>query len=206
MRVLVVGAHPDDVELGCGGTIVKHLELGDEVFILIMTNGEKGNHTEDRKECLSSLEKLGLKKENIFFGNFPDGFLSDSQEVVNYIENYLKNLEIDRIYTHYPNDRHQDHRHCSYAVSAAARKSPEIFLFQGPSTKSLFEPHYFIELSKKQLVKKIDALSCYKSQIQKGIVNLELVEHLAAFHGLTQNKGYAEAFAINHVLRGEKDV
>jgi len=206
MRVFVVGAHPDDVELGCGGTIVKHLELGDDVFVLIMTNGEKGNHTKDMKECLSSLEKLGVKKENIFFGNFPDGFLSDSQEVVNHIENYLKNLEIDRIYTHYPNDRHQDHRHCSYSVSAAARKSPEIFLFQGPSTKSPFEPHYFIELSKKHLTKKLDALSCYKSQIEKGIVNVRWIEHLAAFHGLTQNKEYAEAFAINHVLRGEKDV
>lgn len=203
-NILVVGAHPDDVELGCGGTIAKHISLGDKVYVLIMTNGNKGNHTPDMKECLTSLYLLDIKKEDIFFANFEDGFLTDSQEVVDLIENYIKKLDITRIYTHHPNDRHQDHRHCSYAVSSAARKIPEILLFQGPSTKNPFEPHYFVELNEEQFNKKISALNCYKSQIEKGIVDLKWIEHLACFHGIPQNSHYAEAFAINHVFkRGE---
>lgn len=205
-NILVVGAHPDDVELGCGGTIVKHISLGDKVYVLIMTNGNKGNHTSDMKECLASLYLLDIKKEDIFFANFEDGFLTDSQEVVDLIENYIKKLDITRIYTHYPNDRHQDHRHCSYAVSSAARKIPEILLFQGPSTKNPFEPHYFVELSEEHFNKKISALNCYKSQIEKGIVDLKWIEHLAGFHGIPQNSRYAEAFAINHVFKRGKNV
>ncbi|MDO8509081.1 MAG: PIG-L deacetylase family protein [Nanoarchaeota archaeon] len=205
-NILVVGAHPDDVELGCGGTIAKHLFLEDNVFILVMTNGDKGSHTLDMQECLASMKVLGISRENIFFASFEDGFLADSQEVVNLIESYIKRLNINRVYTHHPNDRHQDHRHCSYAVSSAARKIAEIFLFQGPSTKHPFEPHYFVELSQDHLKKKIEALNCYKSQVEKGIVDVKWIEHLAGFHGIPQQSSYAEAFAINHVFKRGEDV
>ncbi len=205
-NILVVGAHPDDVELGCGGTIAKHLDLGDKVFVLVMTNGDKGNHVPDRSECITSLSVLGIPKENIFFGNFPDGFLTDSQEIVNLIEDYIKRFNIVRVYTHHPNDRHQDHRNCSNAVSSASRKISEILLFQGPSTKHPFEPHYFVELSQENLDKKLKALNCYKTQIEKGIVKLKWLEHLAGFHGIPQQSIYAEAFAINHVFKRGKDV
>ncbi len=205
-NILFVGAHPDDVELGCGGAIVKHLEGSDNVFILVMTNGDKGNHTLDMQECLASLKVLEIPRENIFFANFEDGFLEDSQEVVNLIESHIKRLNITRVYTHHPNDRHQDHRNCSYAVSSAARKIPEILLFQGPSTKHPFEPHYFIELLESHINKKLNALNCYKSQIEKGIVDLKWIEHLAGFHGIPQQSNYAEAFAINHFFKRGKDV
>ena len=201
--VLVVGAHPDDIEFGCGGTIAKHLELGDFVYILIMTNGEKGSHSVNKEECLNSLKELGLAKENIFFGNFSDGFLRDNHKTVTFIEDIIKKINATKVYTHYPEDRHQDHRYCSLAVSSAARKIPEILLFQGPSTSSLFEPHYFIGLSRKNLDKKLQSLSFYKTQLKKGIVNLKLAENLAGVNGFHCNTEYAEAFVINHILKKE---
>ena len=200
-NILAIGAHPDDIELGCGGSIIKHLELGDEVYVLVLTNGEKGNHSPGRKECLKSLRSLGIKRKNIFFANFSDGHVSDDLNVVNFIEELINRLKIVRVYTHHFNDRHQDHRNCSYAVSSAARKVPEIFLFQGPSTKVSFEPHYYIELFDKHINKKIESMSCYKSQIKKGIVNLDWVRSLARINGYTNNKKYAEAFSINHMFR-----
>lgn len=196
--VLVVGAHPDDFEIGCGGTVAKHLSLGDRVYGMIMTNGENGSHTPDKSECSRSLEVLGLK--DVIFGNFQDGFLRDDHTTVSFIEGYINNFGVNRVYTHSPNDRHQDHRSCSFAVSSAARKKPEILLFQGPSTTS-FEPHYFIELLKEELEKKLAAIKCYESQIKKGTVRPELIENMAVLHGSTCNKDYAEAFAINHVFR-----
>ena len=206
MNVLAVGAHPDDIELGCGGAILKHLALGNEVYILIMTKGNRGNHTPGMQECFASLEFLGVKRENIFFAGFEDGYLQDNYETVNLIESYVNKFEIDRIYTHYPHDRHQDHRNCSYAVSSAARKIPEIFLFEGPSTKTPFEPHYFIEISEEQVEKKVKSLNYYQTQVKKGIVNTEIVRNLASVYGLKNNKRYAEAFAINHLIKGENDV
>ena len=206
MNVLAVGAHPDDVELGCGGVLAKHLELGDEVYVLIMTNGNKGNHTVNSEECLASLNSLGIKKRNIFFGNFPDGFLRDDFNTVNAVESYIKKLNIGRVYTHSPYDRHQDHRNCSLAVSSAARDISEIFLFQGPSTKAPFEPHYFIEITEEQLARKLKALSFYKTQIEKGIVNVEAIECLARLNGTHHKAGYVEAFALNHALKRGKNV
>ena len=205
-NVLAIGAHPDDIELGCGGTLAKHLDLGDNVFVLVMTNGEKGRHALRREECLASLKKLGLKEKNIFFGNFPDAYLNDDFESVNFIEDLIKKLNISRVYTHYPNDSHQDHRKLSNAVSAAARKVPEILLFQGPSTRVPFGPHYYIELLEEHFQKKIKALSCYSTQIKKGIVNLDWVISILKVNGLLYNKKYAEAFAVNHFFRGYKDV
>ncbi len=67
--ILAVGAHPDDIEIGCGGTLAKHIERGDDVYVIVMTNGERGNHNMDRSECLRSLQTLGVK--GVFFGNFP---------------------------------------------------------------------------------------------------------------------------------------
>lgn len=203
-NVLFVGSHPDDVELGCGGTIVKHIERGDNVAVLVMTNGGKGDHDPEMKECVRSMKVLGV--DDVRFGNFRDGYLEDDQEVVQLIESVINELDIDRIYTHDPNDRHQDHRSCSRAVSAAARKLSEVFLYQGPSTNVPFEPHYFIELSDKHMKKKLNSLRCYESQVKKGIVNLHWIKSLAGSHGGYHRKKYAEAFALNHSIQGGKDV
>ena len=205
-NILVIGAHPDDIELGCGGTVSKHIELGNKVYALIMTKGEKGGHPPGMGECILSLKSLGIRESDIIFGDFPDGFLRDDLEVVNFIEKTINNLDISVVYTHYSEDRHQDHDNCSKAVSAAARKTPSLFLFEGPSTKIIFEPHYFVELSEENLNKKIDSLSNYKSQIEKGIIDLGLIKSVARVNGGRCNTKYAEAFALNHLFIGGKNV
>jgi LmbE family N-acetylglucosaminyl deacetylase len=199
-NILAVGAHPDDIELGCAATLAKHVELGDSVYVLILTEGERGGHTKNKRECLASLEKLGIRRRNIIFGAFKDGYLSDDLSTVALIEKYINLFKITKVYTHHPDDRHQDHRNCSNAVSSAARKVPEILLFQGPSTR-FFDPHYFVEVSASQIGKKIAALSCYKSQVKKGTINPAVQESLARFHGYSQSIDYVEAFAVNHMLR-----
>jgi LmbE family N-acetylglucosaminyl deacetylase len=206
-NVLFVGAHPDDIEIGCGGAISKHLNFGDNVFVLILTHGEMGNHPPKLNECMDSLKLLNIKQENIIFGNFSDGFLKDDCHTVNFIEKFIKRFEINRIYTHHHNDRHQDHRNCSNAVSAASRKNiPEILLFQGPSTKVPFEPHYFIGISEDDLNKKINALKCYETQIKKGILNVRIIKSIAEVHGFNHHTEYAEAFEINHFFKGKNEI
>src|SRR3989344_8492593 len=95
-NILVVGAHPDDVELGCGGAIAKHLELGDRVYVLILTKGEKGGHLLYEEECFKSLKILGINEPDIFFGDFPDASLPNNLEVVNFIEDYINKLDITK--------------------------------------------------------------------------------------------------------------
>lgn len=206
-RILAVGSHPDDVELGCAGALMKHIENGDEVFIVIMTNGEMGGDVKvRRRECLNSFKNLGIKRENIYFGNFPDGELKDDKNTVHFLENIINKNKITKIYTHDSNDRHQDHRNCSLAVSSAGRKTPEILLFEGPSTKVTFEPHYFVEISEDQLNRKLKSLKQYKSQVKKGIVNIEWAKSLAKANYSRTFIQNSEAFALNHVLKKGKNV
>ena len=202
-NVLFVGAHPDDVEFGCGGTLVKHVQRGDSVFCIVLTNGEKGSHSPKNMECIGSLKFLGVK--DVFFGGFSDGSLLDNYETVSFIESIIKELRIDRVYTHDPNDRHQDHRNCSRAVSSAARGIKEIFLFSGPST-TFFNPHYIIELTEKQIDKKIKALSLYQSQLKKPSFNLSSIKPIAKVLGSKYNIQYAEAYNLNHLIVGGEDV
>ena len=206
MNVLAVGSHPDDIELGCGATLLKHLQRKDNVFVLILTNGNAGNHPPNYLECLNSLKFLGVPEINIFFGHFEDGLLLDNKETVSLIERILIDKKIDRVYTHDFHDRHQDHRNCSKAVSSAGRIIKEIFLYEGPSTETEFEPHYYISFTKKEMKKKIKALESYQSQIKKGIVDLEWVESLAKVNGLRNKAPYAEAFSLNHLTRDGPDV
>ena len=158
------------------------------------------------------MEILGVEiqkeeDENIILGNFRDGYIQDDLSTVDFIEKQINKLNIDRVYTHYYNDGHQDHRNCSYAVSAAARrKVNEILLFQGPSTKVDFEPHYYIGISEKDFEKKIESLKCYKTQIEKGTLDIEVIKATARLHGFGHNTTYAEAFEINHISRGENEV
>ncbi len=205
-RVLAIGAHPDDIELGCGGAIAKHLERGDEVYVLVMTYGEKGAHVPDMKECFASLENLGIKRENMIFGNFPDTFVPEDSNAVSFIEGVINKFKINRVYTHTPRDRHQDHRNCSLASSSAARKIGEIFLYQSPSTRTDFQPHYFISFNKKHYDKKISSLQCYKTQVDKGIVNLNAISALCQWWGAHNGAEYAEAFEVNHIVRGENEI
>lgn len=202
-NVLAVGCHPDDVELGCGGVLLKHIERGDNVTVLVLTLGDKGNHHPNMRECKDAMSVLGVK--NVIFGKFKDGYIADNHEVVDFIESAIKKYDINRVYTHDPHDRHQDHRNCSLATSAAARKLKEVLLYQGPSTNNMFDPHYFIELSERHLSTKVNALKSYESQVKKDIVNLEWIDSLARINGWRCKTRYAEAFALNHVLKGGDD-
>jgi LmbE family N-acetylglucosaminyl deacetylase len=205
-NILAIGSHPDDVELGCGGALVKHILIGDNVFVMILTRGEHGGHTQITQECMNSLKTIGIAEKNIILGGFPDGFVPNNLEIVDFIERWIKKLDVIKVYTHYPNDRHQDHRNTSLAVSSAARKTSEILYYEGPSSIINFDPHYYIELTRPHLDLKLKAIGCYKSQVSKGIVNLSLIESQAQVYGAKNNVGYAEAFMINHIVRGGNDV
>lgn len=205
-KVLAVGAHPDDIELGCGGTLYKHLQNGDEVYTLIMTKGENGGHHTEQRECLASLTFLGVPRDHIFFGSCTDGFLPFNQKTTSEIEEYIKRFNVKTVYGHTRNDRHQDHHNLSRATSAAARFVPQILLYESPSTEPAFEPHFFEVLDDSQLNMKLDALKCYETQITKGIVDLELLRAVARTRGGSIKSIYAEAFEVNHIVRGSRGV
>lgn len=195
--VLVVSAHPDDYEIGCGGTIKLFTGSGFKVYGLILTDGERGGHGEKRmKDAKISAKFLGMK--DVFFGRKTDGKVTDDIDHVDAIERIIKQVSPDMVLTHSVHDRHQDHRHCSTATTAAARNVPTLLMYETQNSTQ-FEPHFFFNITK-TLKDKIKALKVHTCQIKKGSIDLEAVKATARYRGLQFNVKYAEGFEINHML------
>lgn len=114
MRILAIGAHPDDLEILCGGTLAKCAKRGDQVFMAVATNGDVGSaiHSRERiaeirhREALASAAVIGA--EFIWLG-FRDEFLFDNQESrLKFIEAY-RQAQPDVVLAHSQNDYHPDH-------------------------------------------------------------------------------------------------
>ena len=197
--ILAIGAHPDDIEFGCGGTIIKYTERGHRLFLHIMTEGGFGAETTTRvQEQEASKAILGAK--DIFWGGYEDTHLVVDIELIGKIERIIKKVKPDFIFCNFPDDTHQDHRHLSQAVMSATRYIRNVLFYEGPTTQN-FKPHVFVDISD-TLDKKIEALKAHKSQVMKtNIEDLSIVEvarSSANFRGIQGRVKFAEAF---HSLR-----
>ena len=214
MIVLVIGVHPDDIEFGMGATLAKHIKLGHKVFVLVLTDGARntsGNYIrsdERRDESIKALKILGYKEE-ILFLNLPQ--VTMDQSTIRPLEEKIFKIKPDRIYTHSRNDRHQDHRMCSYAVLSAGRYVNEVLFFEIYSVFPEFIPNYIINFSKDLLDLKIKALSQFKSQFKNMDLMAKMIEGMAiknSFLNYAIQKNditYSEAFEIAKIVKEMND-
>lgn len=204
IRVLAVGAHPDDIELGVGGTIARHTRLGDKVYFLILTCGEKsGKKGIRKKEALTSAQILDVN--SVEFAEIPDTMVSDGLETILKIENAIKRIKPDRVYAHCTKDTHQDHRNAALATFSAAREVPEIFSFESPDTFPNFNPQYYVRITD-TLSQKIRALRAFSSQSHKTYLETKAIKGLAQFRGYQVGRHnlrieYAEAFEVVRTIQ-----
>lgn len=195
MNILAIGAHPDDIEYGCGGSLIKYADRGHHLFLLIMTEGSLGAPSGVRKaEQLDAQEILGVRR--IFWGNYEDTYIEVNKDVINQVENVIAEIRPDFIFCHFPDDTHQDHRHLAQVVISATRYIRNVLFYEGPTTQN-FEPQIYIDISD-TLARKIQALEAHQSQITKtNIEDLtisELARSTANFRGTQGRVKYAEAF------------
>lgn len=195
MRVLAIGAHPDDIEFGVGGTVAKHVKNGDKVYFLVMSDGEKGGAYKSvrRGEVRKSAKVLGIK--NIKFLGLPDTNIAYNHKTIDKIEKHIKRIKPDMIYTHCLKDTHQDHYNTALATITAARNSAVILSYEVQSTFPNFNPQMYIDISK-TLKLKIDALKCFTSQNHKRFMATEAIIGLVRFRGFQARTNFAEAFEV----------
>jgi len=187
-------AHPDDETLGCGGTLVRAMEKGSTVDIVIPVR-----RIED--ECYEAIKTLGVT--SISFGDFRDNEMDDYplMTVSKFFENYVELFNPDLIFTHYPDCTNQDHRVCYEAAIIATRKRNvellgcEILSSTGYLKPVRFEPNIFIELNERHMKTKCEAMKKYVSEFQNGR-SAEKLEALAKYRGIFSNGQYAEAFML----------
>jgi LmbE family N-acetylglucosaminyl deacetylase len=192
--IIAIGAHPDDIELGCGGTVRAATKAGKKVIAIIMTKGEQSANPEIRcNEAEKALLMLGVKE--VHFGDFPDTEVPSSRKAVNFLEAFYNKQRPETILTHSVNSMHQDHRQVGWLSMAAFRFSPRILAYETPRVTSTFSPTYYIDISD-CIKEKCAALKCHSSQKTKTYIQYNSVINMAAFRGHQVNVDYAEAFEV----------
>lgn len=217
-KLLIIAPHADDETLGCGGTIAKLSNLGKEVFVLIATNANVGAPelfsqeliNKVREEALSAHSLLGVKET--LFAEFPAPCLDTFPiyKIANHISEILTRYNIDSMLIPHRGDIHLDHRRLFEASLIAARpigtqKVKRIYAYEtlsetewaAPFPDDNFLPQIFVNI-KDQLPKKLEAFSCFKSQIKdfphpRSIKN---IESLARLRGSTVSCEAAEAYSL----------
>jgi LmbE family N-acetylglucosaminyl deacetylase len=192
VKVLAIGAHPDDIELGCAGALLRHVAAGDEVTMLVMTPGELGPQglTSRVREQEAAAAIIGA---TLIWGTFEDGNIPSGRDAVAMVDEAVTRTGADVIYAHAPSDTHQDHVATSLAALASSRRLARVLFYQSPSTTS-FDPTVFVDVER-TLGDKLASLRAHWSQVmQCPMVDLEAVEAGARYWGSRAKISYAEAF------------
>lgn len=180
MKILAIGAHPDDIELGCGGTLAKHKRAGDTIICRVFSAG-RDMEFDQRFDTIPFLD------------------------IVQYIEGIVKEVEPDIIYTHFEGDLNLDHQIIARAVKTACRPLPqstvrEIYSFEIPSSTEWgygFNPNVFVDISD-TFEEKLKALKPYKDEMRdyphpRSVTAMGI---LAMYRGASCGVELAEAFCL----------
>lgn len=207
MKILAVGAHLDDIEIACGGTLAKAIRNGHDVKVLIMsksgyTNKEGQIQRSDEiavLEGMNALHVLGI--QNIEILNFTTKDIPFRSDAVNAIDVCMSAYDPDIIFTHHPFDTHQAHVGVSNATIAAARRKNTVFFYEPitPSGRSYvaFRPQLYVNIET-TIDQKIASLREHRSEYNKfGAEDwVTGVKCRCGFRGYEMGKKYAEAYEV----------
>jgi LmbE family N-acetylglucosaminyl deacetylase len=209
-HIMAIGAHPDDIEFGCGGTLLKHKLRGDKVIYVCMTDTQSvdkttgkviRSHEQLKKETQCAADELGVNE--IHYLPFTDLNVPFNLESVSELERLIKKYEIDTIYTHWAGDSNQDHIATFRTTMAAARYIPNVYCYeQIPIPRQSENPmniNYFVDIDT-TFEQKIKAAECHQSQYTKyskaGFDVSKNLKTMALYRGIQANCTYAEGFHI----------
>lgn len=213
-NVLAIGAHPDDIEFGCFGTLKKHLNDGDKVTLLVMTQSDvKDAYTNEitRDASVSELEayrSADVLGANLILGPFQDTKVPFNSESVSFIEKIIKERCIDFVYTHWAGDTHQDHINTLSATMAAARLVKNVLCYEQvplPRITTTYPvANYYVDITD-TIDYKLEGCKAHQSQINKFMVHgfdiIDGIETLAKFRGNQAGVKYAEAFNVLKIVK-----
>jgi LmbE family N-acetylglucosaminyl deacetylase len=197
MRVLAIGAHPDDVEFGAGGTLLKHQANGHSIHILVLTSGETGcgDYSPDIRER-EAMDAAAILDAGITFGRLPDSRLPDGKQTIDVIEEAVAKFCPDIAYTHSVHDTHQDHRAAALASRVALRGASRLYAYQAPSATSEFMPQRYPDITP-FIDAKMSLIRAHKSQYEtRRYMEEDYVTATAHYWGLHAGSRLSEPMEI----------
>jgi LmbE family N-acetylglucosaminyl deacetylase len=197
MNILAIGAHPDDIELGCGGLLIKAARQGHNVSMYTLTRGGAGGDPGQRSDELKrSAQFVGAS--HLWIDNFEDSKLGVTNELINHIEYFITKANPDLILTHSNGDIHHDHRAVSIATLEAARFNSNVLSYEIPLSRN-FDPKVFYDISD-VVYDKVELIDIFWSQKSRLYLKANAIKGLAEYRALQSRLNtevkYVEAFEV----------
>lgn len=199
-RVLFLGAHPDDIELGCGALIHQIASQTEILCVTLSDNQKNPDLKKVKNEHFESMKVLGVSEQKIMLGPFSTRVFPDSrQDILEYFLKLRKDFKPDLIFTHSKQDVHQDHNTMTDEALRAFR-GITVLGFDVVRSSYGFFPNFLVEVTEEDVNKKIEALSEYETYKDRYYFNSELTRSIMVRHGALAERAFAEGFDILRIV------
>ena len=199
-RVLFIGAHPDDIELGAGALIHNILPYCEVTCVTLSDNQKNPELQNVLSEHYESMKTLGVPRENVIVEKFETRYLpTHRQEVLEYLLKLRREIKPDIIFVHSEQDIHQDHNTVTQEALRAYR-GITLLGFDVVRSSHGFFPNFFVEVSEENVNKKIEALAQYKTYANRYYFDAKLLRATMVRHGALAEKDFAEGFDILRIV------
>ncbi len=204
MNVLAIGAHFDDVELGCGGTLARHARNGDDVYVYVATVSGFSNHNKQQvrsnetalKEAKSAMQVLGVKE--LICGGFDTLRVEFVDELNSEIVRIVEEKKIEKVYSHWIGDIHHDHQAVAKAALHSCRHVPRLLMYRSNWYHSTleFRSNFYVDITEFWNVKE-QAIAAHESEMDRtGQKWINFFKNEAENAGQRIGVKYAEVFEV----------
>ncbi len=199
-RVLFVGAHPDDIELGCGALIHRIAPVCDVLCVTLSDNQKNPLLPNVVNEAYRSMAILGMAKERVLFGPFTTRvFPHERQEILEYLLKLRTDYRPDIIFVHSKQDIHQDHQTVTEEALRAYR-GITVLGFDVVRSSNGFFPNFLVEVNEEDAEAKVKALAQYETYRDKYYFDCDLTRSILVRHGALAELPFAEGFDILRIV------
>ena len=204
-KILVLAPHTDDGEFGCGATMAKFVEAGDDVFYVAFSTCEESVPTDMERDILSkevraATEVLGIPGSHLMLRNYRVRYFPEQrQAILQDMVDMNRDINPDIVFLPSINDTHQDHRQIAHEGFRAFKRHTMLG-YEVPWNNLQFSTVAFMVIEERHLAKKIEAMKCYHSQAGRSYANEEFLRSLAITRGTQIGQRYAETFDVFRVL------
>lgn len=201
-RALFLGAHPDDIELGCGA-LIHHIAPHTDVLCVTLSDNQKNpllkNVVDEHRK---SMAVLGVPEKSVVVGEFTTRIFHEArQEILEYFLKLRKDFQPDVIFVHSKADVHQDHNTMTEEALRAFR-GITLLGFDVLRSSYGFFPHFLVEVNQTDVEAKLEALAQYKTYADKYYFESELLRATMIRHGALAERPFAEGFDILRIVGG----
>jgi N-acetylglucosamine malate deacetylase 1 len=199
-RILFIGAHPDDIELGCGA-FISHILGQTDILCLTLSDNQKNPDLQNvLSEHHASMRVLGVPENHVNVGNFETRrFPQARQEILESMIQTNRSFNPDIVFVHTHADTHQDHNTVTSEALRAFRGTT-VFGYDVLRSSYGFFPNFLVEVNEEDVEKKLNALSQYRTYQSKYYFDPSITRATLVRHGAIAERPYAEGFDILRVI------